>query len=102
MIDENFLMITIMKSESFYQIPSARTIKSAHSGGMKMTSFIFCKKILSSQKCSVIEVKVMINTIWHSEFKLTYGHSDSWNIIDDPENQNYMHYLQSARSCIYN
>ena len=28
MIDENFLMNTYMKSGSFYQIPSARTIKS--------------------------------------------------------------------------
>ena len=38
------------------------------SGGMKMTSFMICKKIPLSRKWSVI------NTIWHSAFRLTNGH----------------------------
>ena len=71
MVDENFLMNTIMKSGSSYQISSARTNKAPPSGG------IFCKKIPLTRKWSIIEVKVMINTIWHSEFKLTYGHFES-------------------------
>ena len=56
-------------------------LKTPLSGGKKMTSFIFCKKIPLSQKCSVDEVKVMI---WLTQFgirnifKLTYGHFASW------------------------
>ena len=54
-------------------------LKAPPSGGKKMTSIIFCEKIPISRKWSVIEVKLglMINTIWHSEFKLTHGHFDS-------------------------
>ena len=78
MIDENLLISTIMKSGSSYQIPSARTVKGAPSGGKKMTSFTFCKEITLSRNCSVNELKVMIYTIWHAEFKLTYGHFKSW------------------------
>ena len=42
------------------------------SGGKMMTSFMICKKIPLSRKWSVI------NTIWHSAFKLTYGQFESW------------------------
>ena len=77
MIDENFLLNTNTKSESSYQIPSARTINGAPSGE-KMSSFLFCKKISLSRKWRVIVKTVKLNTTWRSQFKLTYGHSESW------------------------
>ena len=46
------------------------------SSGMKMTSFLICKKIPLSRKWSVI------NTIWHSALKLTYDHFESWKYHD--------------------
>ena len=52
------------------------------SGEKKMTSFIFCMKIPLSREWSVIEVKVMLNTIWHSDFKLVTWKAE--NIIVDP------------------
>ena len=45
-------------------------------GGKNMTSFMICKQIPLSRKWSVI------NTIWHSVFKLTYGHFESWKDHD--------------------
>ena len=44
---------------------------------VKRRSFIFCKKIPFTWKWSVIELKVMLNTIWHSELKMIFGHFDS-------------------------
>ena len=64
--DEDYYEVGIVQPNSVCE----NSLLAPSSCGKKMTSFVLCKKIPLSRKWRVIEVKVMTNTIWHSEFKL--------------------------------
>ena len=79
MIDENFLMNTSKKSGSSYQIPSAGTINSEYPAVERKWHHSYsARKFHYLRNGAWLKVKVVLNTTWHSEFKLVYGHLESW------------------------
>ena len=75
MLQMKFLLISFRKMLFPTKFRLRELLKAPSSGGKKMTSFVFCNKIPLSRKWSVIEVEVVINTIWQLAFGIQ---TESW------------------------